>query len=460
VTSWISVHSVLIALSILIACAPGFAIAGNRSVWISPDWLFSGDKVCDPVEVRRRVRSAVATSKELGATAVFVETLNRGQSITPGRDPDDPLPVDPLISSHFPKEGNLLDVFIDAGRDLGVEIHAWIHVCYFRSDNGSFRRPWQDGATIFDPLFADSLDRAAPQIRNLYKKRAAESLAALFKNGFSWEPFVKICDSVGASSFEGLTRNLIMTLCGSGADAPEFLLTTPTGEIHPGLGADRILGIYVNPEHDGVRKILLKSIRAIGTSHPGLSGIHLDHIRYPSGARGSPGTFAAFPENTRKGFYTPRHDDVENLEDWFARRKGFITSLVNEIAGTLDDSMVLSAAVHPGNYGATPAPDQLIGPEEYVCQDWANWDVDFVIPLLYGKPADRVLTLLGQEIQGANRIRSGAPRVVPGISSSAIAKGWKHSRDWAFFDMLGFRESISGIPGSAIQGMGLSDGLY
>jgi uncharacterized lipoprotein YddW (UPF0748 family) len=437
-----------------------------RAFWVSPDWLLFGDRRYSHGEVRALVDRAVAAAAAHGANALFVESLLRGQLVGPCPAAGATLPVYPLVRWDWKVEDgrvhDILSMFVDAGRSRGLQVHAWIHALYWRSDNESFRKAWHDGPTLWDDRLVAYLDHVAARVRSLPRRRAAADLARAIRGGFWWASWKKALARWTVGSFEGSMNNLVRFIESGDGPPPEFLLTNPAGELHFGMEHDRFLSIYLNPEDPVVAGRLVDSVAQLAGTHAGLAGVHLDHMRYPKGPFGGPGTFDAFPRAMRTTLYRPaRHEVGPRFDDLVARRERVLTDIVARIRARVPAELALSAAVYPTYYRARDARDGPIDDEAWLGQAWAGWPVDFVVPMVYGASPGRVERLIAECRRAAADHAPGPPPAVhPGISSPALARSWGRSRSWVLFDFQGFAGLLDGIPGSAVPSMRLGDRIF
>jgi uncharacterized lipoprotein YddW (UPF0748 family) len=457
------VRRVTILLAFLIAI-PASA-EHVRAFWVSPDWLLSGDRATTHAEAAAVVDRAVRAVQAQGGNAVFVETLLRGQLVGPCPAPGKAdLPVYPLCRWTWPVQGglpqDLLSLFVEAGKKHGVQVHAWVHCFYWRSDNNAFRRPWHDGPTIWDDLLVDYLKEVGAHVTHYGRRRRTEELVKALAGGFDWRRFERAAADWGVGTFEGLFNNLVRDLVKGDGPPPMFLATNPRGEVHYGMEFDRILAVYVNPEDPRVTARVADVVDRIVASHPGLAGVHLDHVRFPKGPFGSPGAFAKFPSALRISVYdVPKALVADVAPALIRKREDAITAMVQKIRASLPKSLQLTAAVYPTYYAARNG--DVLTPEAYIGQDWARWPVDYVVPMIYHPSAAHVEKLLAQCRAGGRAAGgAGAPPVYPGISSLPMARAWGRSRPWVFFDFEGFGGMLEGIPGSALKTMGLKDKMF
>jgi uncharacterized lipoprotein YddW (UPF0748 family) len=440
------------------------AAAPIQGVWVSPDWLLHGDRTYTDREVRDIVARTVSAVRQLGANTIFLETLLRGQSIAPCSGPGGTLPVYPLCKWNYAVEGtkvhDLLTMFIDEGRRRGVGIHAWVHAFYWRSDNESFRRQGQDGATLYDDLMAAYLDRVAKVTRSLPRRRAATELAAAMRQGFNWANWNRLMKKFYIDHFEGTLNNFIRFIESVDGPVPDFLVTNPKGELHGGLDQDRILAIYLNPQHPGVAQRFVWAVSKIVQTHPGLAGVHLDHIRYPARPFGPPGMFDKFPAAMRSTYYSPEHWQLPEFGNIVAAREAAITNIVQQVRYYTPPGMLLSAAVYPTYYKYRGNRNGTVVNEEYLSQDWAKWPINFAVPMIYNASASHVDSVLSQCRSQAAARAGHSLNVYPGISSRGLAHNYGRGRSWLLFDFAGLGDLLPNVPGSAMASMGLKDHLF
>lgn len=150
---------------------------------------------------------------------------------------------------------------------------------------------------------------------------------------------------------------------------------------------------WLSPFSAGAREYI-KSNMETYAKIPGLASVHLDYVRYVDvilGADLQPKYDLVqdrqFPEydygyhpNARKGFEQLFGVDPIEMEhpelsmEWLQYRLNAVTSLVNEIAEIVhNEDKMLTAAVFP-------FPEMS---RQMVRQDWASWDLDMALPMLY-----------------------------------------------------------------------------
>ncbi|MBO6587074.1 MAG: family 10 glycosylhydrolase [Gracilimonas sp.] len=150
---------------------------------------------------------------------------------------------------------------------------------------------------------------------------------------------------------------------------------------------------WLSPFSEGAREYI-KSNMSKYAKIPGLTSVHLDYVRYVDvilGADLQPKYDLVqdrqFPEydygyhpNARREFKDLFGVDPLEMEhpelsmEWLQFRLNAVTSLVNEIAEIVhNEDKMLTAAVFP-------FPEMS---RQMVRQDWASWDLDIALPMLY-----------------------------------------------------------------------------
>lgn len=136
---------------------------------------------------------------------------------------------------------------------------------------------------------------------------------------------------------------------------------------------------YVDPGNEGVRKMMLEAIDEVQTRYPGISGVHLDFIRYGEGVE--------------KPF-----DAVDNISGFVARARIHVKR-----------PRWFTTAV----YGWYPRC------VDTVAQDWSAWLdarlVDYVVPMDYSEDDSEFLDLLMSQSED----RHNARRTIVGIGVTA-----------------------------------------
>lgn len=433
---------------------PARAVQG---AWVSPDWLFRDEKAYDEAQIRQRVREAIRSLRATGINTIFVETVMRGTSITPGHVEGGRtgLPVASRLAWPFERRGtrtlDTLQIFIDEASDKGMQVHAWIHLLYWRMDNDGVYRAWQRGPSLWDDLLARWLREQGAALASDAARaplaraagRAADSLAS----GVDSERLSGILAEAGLDGHGNPLGGLVRALMAAGRPAPPFLLLGRPGDPFPRPDKSLLRPVYLDPAHPEVRRRLLDLVASISTSHPDLAGIHLDHIRYPVEGQGIPSDLAP---RGRDNLYLDAHlpemaERYARYERLIEQRREVLASLVNAVRPTLQRGQVLSVAALPLYYVERGLGSGHVNGYDYSSQDWHAWDVDFVVPMMYGFDPWRIRTLVQRYQREVHALRGDAsPAVVPGVSRLRMARaGLLRNDDWIFFDLglgLDFRD--------------------
>lgn len=150
---------------------------------------------------------------------------------------------------------------------------------------------------------------------------------------------------------------------------------------------------WLSPFSEGAREYIKSNMETYARI-PGLKSVHLDYVRYVDvilGADLQPKYDLVqdrqFPEydygyhpNAREGFEELFGVDPIEMEhpelsmEWLQYRLNAVTTLVNEIAQIVhEEDKLLTAAVFP-------FPEMS---RQMVRQDWASWNLDIALPMLY-----------------------------------------------------------------------------
>jgi hypothetical protein len=57
-----------------------------------------------------------------------------------------------------------LQIFIEEAQLVGIEVHAWVHMFYWRMDNNDIMLPWHNGPTIWAELMEAYLRRQSQRL--------------------------------------------------------------------------------------------------------------------------------------------------------------------------------------------------------------------------------------------------------------------------------------------------------
>ena len=416
-----------------------------QGVWLSPDWILPGTRTYDEAQTRAIVRETLATLKKQGINTVFLETLVRGTSVASGES----LPLYPHLQWPYDKRGSrtvdVLQVVIDEAARQDMDVHAWVHMFYWRMDNDDIFKPWQRARSIWDDLLVAWLDEQCGRLRARTQhpelQRALERISASVREGgVDGRAISAILREAGYESGGRPLGRLVHELMAAGCQAPDFLLISSPADPFPHTPNRSLCPIYLDAASPKVHQRIVAAIRAISQSHPDLAGIQLDHVRFPTEGHGIP---PQWEPRGRDAVYFNRQIPVmaERYECYRAlvsRRCDDLTALVNEIRDRLHRGQMLSAAVLPLYYVERSEGVDRFNGYDYAAQDWHHWRVDFVVPMMYGFDPWRIRTLVrrfGAEARAAAGDRA-APLVVPGVSRLQMAKsGLLGNDDFVYFDL-------------------------
>ncbi len=457
-----------------------FPVQGQEmsGVWLSPDWLFPGERKYSEAEVRASAQEVLSNLARAGVDTVFLETFLRGYGICPTislsseqglpqvltyRPGTNTSPVYPHLWWPYRAEYGVvhdpLQIFIDEGQKVGVEIHAWIHLFYWRMDNTDVMLPWHDGLSVWASLMSEYLRIQAEQlefaqgrtVRPGYEQQERATLGDLIPVAVvaaAAEIFDRGCD---VRELESLLRQagyrtqgrpigvLIAEIIKAGGDRPDFLLLATDQDPFPAPRGKRLRPIYVNPAHPVVRQTLLEVCQNIVSTHPGLGGLHLDHIRYPVDGQGlsqnlgiEDGSIRYFSASDPEQMRTYRA-----LQQELELRQASLAELVTEIRAVMPRRFPLSAAVLPLYYRDRDQNRFRSSGYDYSAQAWLDWPVDFVVPMMYEYHPYIIRTLVRDYQKMAKERNERRPiKVFPGISRLAYTRnGGVDSDGWVFFDL-------------------------
>ncbi len=430
-------------------------------VWLSPDWLFPGTRQYGELEVRRVARQTMAHLAKQGVTAVFLETFLRGYSICPAveiknhtarvvpyRPGEGGVPVYPHLSWNFRTEGDevidTLQIFIQEGRNQGIEVHAWCHMFYWKMDNTTAMLPWHSGPSLWNDLMADYLRHEAARIDG--KPGAAPDTVAimretarLFETSSEARDIALILARHRVDDQGGPLGTVLRQAMRAGANPPDFLLIGPQEDPFPAPRRKILRPIYVNPESETVRKRLTAALTGIIQGHPGVAGLHMDHVRFPVDGQGLPEWLGI-----RDGAYNYYEASNPTLREQYARcheilrrREESLRLLVDDMRRALGSHRSLSAAVLPLYYRDRDNGRFRLSGYDFCSQDWMSWKVDFVVPMMYEFNPWIIRNLLRQFAADLEqRFGSQTIKVYPGVSSwRTAARGDLATRAWVFFDL-------------------------
>lgn len=449
-----------------------------NGVWLSPDWYFPGPRKYTEAEVRDTAGRLFDTLKERHIDTVYLETFLRGYGICPaiadakrGEDvkpiPYVPgqsgFPVYPHLQWNYRTEfDTLLDplqIFIEEGQTRGIEVHAWVHLYYWRMDNNDIMLSWHNGPSLWGHLFEQYLQSQIERlslvqeqsVRPGYEQVAAKELngdiplsvlrsaARIFSTGCDTKALEQVLVEAGRKPDGHPLGDLIAWIIASGGRRPDFLLMGSDTDPFPAPRNTHLRSIYVDPENPAVQKALLEAITNIAQHHPGLAGVHLDHVRYPVDGQGlSPETGVV--DGHFRYFNASNPEEMAQyrlLTRTLKERQQAITDLVKEIAQRLPHRMKLSAAVIPLYYRDRDTGQFRTSGNDYAAQAWLDWPIDYVVPMMYEYHPYLIRTLTESYQQLADHARPENPiQVYPGISRLEYTRnGSVKPRGWVFFDL-------------------------
>ena len=447
-------------------------------VWLSPDWFFPGDHRYSEAEVRRTARSVMEKLSTQGVDTVFLETFLRGYGICPSIDRDDRAKTASVIPYNAGKQGHPvyphlqwnyavefdtvidpLQIFIEEGQLKGIEVHAWVHMFYWRMDNNDIMLPWHNGPSLWGRLMEEYLEKQAERlafiqdssVRPGYEQVAAKALgddvpvemlqeaADLFAQGCDTNQLETLLDEYDYRSNGHPMGVLIAEIIKSGGQRPDFVLMAGDQEPFPAPRSSQLRSVYVDPENPAVRRQLEEAVINIAQTHPGLAGVHLDHIRYPVDGQGlTPDTGVLDGKYRYFNASNPQEmREYDILTRTLKRRQDALTGLVSDIAKQLPRRMKLSAAVLPLYYRDRDNGKFRTSGYDYPAQAWLDWPVDFVVPMMYEYHPYLIRTLIEDYQTLAYSANPQKPiQVYPGISRLSYTRnGSVKSDGWVFFDL-------------------------
>lgn len=430
-------------------------------VWLSPDWLFPGTRQYGEAEVRRVARQTMAHLAKQGVTDVFLETFLRGYAICPAveiknhtarvvpyQKGGQGIPVYPHLNWNFRVEGDevidTLQIFIQEGREQGIQVHAWCHMFYWRMDNTTAMLSWHSGPSLWNELMVDYLNREASRLEG--KPEAApetiaimREVAKLYQTSSEAREVSRILARHGLPDRGSPMGTVLRQALRAGAEPPDFLLLGPQEDPFPAPRAKQLRPIYVNPENPLVRQRLLASLTSIVEGHPGLAGLHMDHVRYPVDGQGLPEWLGI-----RDGSYNyydasnpTLQTQYQRCREILGRREESLRKLADQLRVVVGPHRSLSAAVLPLYYRDRDNGRFRLSGYDFCCQDWMTWKVDFVVPMMYEYNPWIIRNLLHQfTAELEQRYGTQTIQVYPGVSSwKTAARGDLDTRAWVFFDL-------------------------
>lgn len=435
-------------LALLLTHAPSLAAPPARTlqgVWLSPDWILPGTQGYDEARVRSIVRDTMEGLEKQGINTVFMEALLRGTSIASG----DGLPVYPHLQWLYDTRGrrsiDVLQIVIDEASQHDIEVHAWVHMFYWRMDNDDIFKPWQRARSIWDDLLVAWMSeqctslarqRAQPALQQVLERSAA----SIRSGGVDGRALSAILQQAGYDSGGRPLGRLVHEVLNAGGSAPDFLLIGSSEDPFPRTPNRTLCPIYINPASPRAQQRIIAAIRAISQGHPDLAGIQLDHVRYPTEAQGIP---SDWEPRGREAVYFNRGIAVmaeryNRYHTLMSERREILTRLVNRIRTEIHRGQQLSAAVLPLYYVERSDGVDRFNGYDYSAQDWHAWPVDFVVPMMYGFDPWRIRTLIRRFDDEARALAGPrpAPLIVPGVSRLQMARsGLLGNDDFVYFDL-------------------------
>jgi len=477
-SSAVSLRSLAKVFMMVLLCLLPASAREMSGVWLSPDWFFPGDRTYSEAEVRRTARDLFERLDENSVSCVFLETFLRGYGVCPSISRDDRsldasiIPYQPGTSGHpvyphlkWPYQiefGTVVDplqIFIEEGQLAGIEVHAWVHLFYWRMDNNDVMLPWHNGPSLWGQLMSEYLKDQKARLSIVQGKDVRPGYEAVVESELDGdiplealaraaELFERGCDTV---ELEEMLREydieseghpigtLVSEILEAGGSRPDFLLMGSADDPFPAPRGNRLRSVYVNPENLSVRKHLRETIANIAHGHPGLSGIHLDHVRYPVDGQGLPSATGVMDGKYRyfSASSEPEMRQYRYLTQILERRQQALQSLVEDIAAELPPRMELSAAVLPLYYRDRDNGSFRTSGYDYSAQAWIDWPVDFVVPMMYEYHPYLIRTLVDKYQALANSAQPKDPiQVYPGISRLRYTRdGSVKPNGWVFFDL-------------------------
>lgn len=436
--------------------------------WISPDWLLPGHRTYREPEVRQIARETMTKLADSGVDTVFLETFLRGngicRSISSPADSPESFPPYPHLDWNYRVEFDTvldpLQIFIEEAQLVGIEVHAWVHMFYWRMDNNDIMLGWHNGPTVWAELMENYLRRQSQRLELLSgrsirpgyeqaerQRRAGEISSRVLEQAA--DIFAQGCDIKALSALlrangfrpEGRSIGvLISEIIKAGGERPDFLLLASDQDPFPAPRGKVLRPIYVDPAHPMVREKLRAIIKNIAVNHPGLAGVHLDHVRYPVDGQG-----LSRQTGVKDGSYhvysasdPGQMAQYQALTSALAVRREALATLVNQIRDDLPRGMTLSAAVLPLYYRDRDNGKFRTSGYDYSAQSWLDWSVDYVVPMMYEYHPYLIRTLVKDYQAQATVANPKRPiTVFPGISRWEYTKNGSvdPSLGWVFFDL-------------------------
>ncbi|MFN8606124.1 MAG: hypothetical protein U0931_01240 [Vulcanimicrobiota bacterium] len=425
---------------------------GVQGAWVSPDWFLPGTRKYNEEDVRVRSRRMLKSLADSGFNTVFLETFLRGYSIAPslkdGRVTSD-MPVYPHLRWNYRYDGaktyDTLQIFIDEAQQQGIEVHAWTHMFYWKMDNPGANLAWHAAPSLWSQMMvsylrtqADKL-AAQPQVAPETVRLMRDAAILLTRTTEAKD----LDELIGRYHFpmEGRPLGMLLrTAMRAGAERPTFILMGTEEDPFPAPRGKVLRPIYMNPGSPEVRALLVKSVQNIVENHPGLAGVHLDHIRYPVDGQGLPEEFEV--QDGTYNYYSQASQEemtrYQAVHKELAQRRENLRMLVDDMRAMLGNHRTLSSAVLPVYYRERDNGRFRLGGYDFAAQDWVDWKVDFVVPMLYEMNPYfiRALLSLFQEEELKRLGQNNKIAVYPGVSQTRTARtALPEIAGWVFFDL-------------------------
>lgn len=441
----------LLALALSSAAASVPLDGQVQGAWVSPDWFLPGVRAYDETEVRNRSRRLLTHLADSGFNTVFLETFLRGYSIAPSIEngrPTDKIPVYPHLRWNFRGDGkkvyDTLQIFVDEATQQGIEVHAWTHMFYWKMDNPGANLVWHGAPSLWSQLTVEYLRQQADRLAQM-PGAAPETVtllrdaATLLRRTTDAKQLEKLLETHHLPAQGRPLGVLLRTALRAGAERPEFLLTGSDEDPFPAPRGKQLRPIYMNPGSPRVQQLLVDAVDNLVNNHPGVAGVHLDHVRYPVDGQGLPeelevqdGTYNYYSQADAREMerYRKVHTQLEE-------RREHLRLLAERMRQRIGKHRKLSAAVLPVYYRERDNGRFRLGGYDFSAQDWVSWNVDFVVPMLYELNPYFIRGLLTLFNEEQVKRRGNAPIVVyPGMTQMRVAKtALPDIPGWVFFDL-------------------------
>jgi uncharacterized lipoprotein YddW (UPF0748 family) len=421
-------------LAVLLLASKPVTAEPVRGFWLSPDWVLGTETSNLSAEGARQKTALVFDQlKELGANSLFMETYLRGYSIAPLGESGPSLPVYGITRW---QGTDYLKIALEEAKKRGMKLHAWVHAFYWKTDNPALVRPHHTGATVWDDMVASYLRSGAAKLPPDQAQLVGQA-ADMISTGYDDLALARLLKESGVDSREGTLNALVRILRRGKVPPPAFLVSTPSGDLHPSGAQDRWMTLYLNPQHPQVLSRTLAVLSRIAHSYPDLAGIHLDHIRYPRGMLHLPPDLAGL----KMGNIALGSKLYKRWKTVLKGRESAITAFVQRVRDVLPEGQKLSAAVHPMYYFSRDEKAHLITPDDFVSQDWYAWGLDLAVPMIYDADAAKIGRQLKRFKYGlANTAKAEQSRtqLVPGINVYDLIRK-PALPSWVYFDFDGLR---------------------